>query len=261
MKTQKIIVVLILVLFANKASACLDAYQKRVFPLGKCDQGLVVLELDMQRHEARDTPMEKMVIAWSGKSYLRIYTKNNKQIHSEIIDAKLELLGSTYVKDLYTTFSEAENRAKKFNSFQSAEVINISFYHYEKSDEYKLEVDTNSVQLFLSSTEFDKTELHIFSENNPFSQKYLQRMTRYGTDEDIDRETKNNIHRWISISSFRTFKIGEETISVIHLGSGQRLESADGTYRPNTTKILCEGQLFNEPILHHGQGFDYINWN
>lgn len=92
------VIIVIYLISVLPSYACLSASQNRIFPIGTCPSGLVVVELQLQRSEYYDkvNKTESMDPGWSGKSFFKIYDDNYKVVHEELIQ-EIEMFLSIFM--------------------------------------------------------------------------------------------------------------------------------------------------------------------
>ncbi|MFL5729261.1 MAG: hypothetical protein ACJ75J_07215 [Cytophagaceae bacterium] len=257
----RLIFSILILLHFQTGMACMSAHQDRLFPVGICAEGLVVVEVHMQRYDKPDKE-DRLDPAWHILSYLNLYDKNHKILKSEILDT-INVLESLYNKPLANTFLKGLQKAKQIPGLVLAMPVSINFCDYRQDcSSASLEFDTIKNKVFIRpGNQKKKVEVSVLRDTISIAANYLGYSAQY---ELQVKELKNFLY----ISSVRIFKVGEKTLTIFHLGSGQGMYSADDEmrqvyppgkeYKPDFQFTNLEASIFEEPLLHHGHGFDFF---
>mgnify|MGYP000148795988 CR=1 FL=1 len=263
---QKTITLLLFILTGNSLFACLSASQNRLFPLGKTSEGLCVVETHLNRTEYREKGKETIEIkpAWGGISFFKIYDKNNKEIYSTTIDTITLFEQVHYDSVINRIFKKGLKLAKAYPDFIAAKPISITFCDYQVAcSKAELLYDTlnNKISILLQSN--TKHEVSTLFGPTSIASNLLD---YYGGFDDADLSAKS-FYGSLYISSVRQFQVGNKKLTIAHIGSGQTFELEEGgTYPPRKEYkskfafIDLNKSVFEEPVLHHGHGFDLFIW-
>ena len=248
--------------------ACSGAAQNRIFPLGSCPQGIVVVEVHLGRWDvmADDITMTEAKqidfdIAWGGISYLKIYDKNYQTVSYEVIDS-LEAFSANstkYNNAIGKTFDKGMKLAQNMPNFIPAKPISIWFCDYKKkSKKASLLYDVESNKLFLKLPNKNKYEVPFLEDKTAISALVFHYYGFFNDDEADDPEIK--IPKGIFyINSVRRFDLNGQKLTIVHIGTGDmifKLKSKE--YAPKFPFKDINHSVFEEPVLHHGRGFDFF---
>jgi hypothetical protein len=263
---RQTLIILFFTLTVNSLFACLSASQNRLFPLGQTSKGLCVAETHLYRTEFRekDKPVIELKAAWRGISYFKIYDSHYKEIYSEVIDSIKLFKQHDYDSIINRSFKKALSLAEKYPDFVAAAPISITFCDYqERCSKARLlyDIKNNKVSIRLpNKISYDVTVLFDTASIASNLLNYYRSFDDAGLSA---KAFKGNLY----INSVRQFQIGNKKLTVVHIGRGQALElTKGGTYPPGkeyTAKFAFTGinkTVFEEPVLHHGQGFDFYIW-
>jgi len=251
----------ILFLSTHQAIACLSASQNRLFPLGQTAKGLLVVET----HLHRDFYMGKMEksAAWAGISYFKIYDENYNEIHSEILDTIKQFEQKYYDSIIGRTFEKGLKTAKKYTDFISAKPVSISFCDYEQHcSKATLVFDTLQNEISVTLPNKIKHKVIPLWDSTSVASNVIEYYYGFDDGELSAKALKDNL----CIDSVRQFQIGNKKLTIVHLGSGQKYMNADGIIIPGKEYpapfefTTLSNSVFNEPVLHHGTGFDFFIW-
>ena len=264
---KPLLTLILLAAQTNGLFACLAASQCRLFPLGQCSKGLVVVETHLYRTESRGKTKEliEMKPAWFGKSYFKIYDKNHKEVYSELIDTIKQFKQHQYDSILGKTFSKGLELAAKYSNLVYAKPVSIKFCDYqEKCSCAELLFDTIANKISILLPNKTKHEIKVLFDTTSMASTLVSYYGGYEEMASLAKSFKGNFY----INSVREFKIGAKRLTVVHLGSGDSFELTDGgTYPPGkeyNAKFSFTDltkSTFVEPVLHHGKGFDFYIWN
>ncbi len=263
---KQTLIILFFTLTTNSLFACLSASQNRLFPLGQTSKGMCVVETHLHRTEFREIGKEVMEMkpAWGGISYFKIYDTNYKEIYSSILDTIRLFEQHHYDSIIGKTFRKGLELAKKYSDFIAAKPISITFCDYQKScSKAELVFDTINNKISIQLSNKIKYDVKILFDKTSIASNLLD---YYGGFDDADLSAKSFNER-LYVNSVRQFQIGNKKLTIVHIGSGQTFELAEGgTYPPGKEykakfafTDICKS-VFEEPVLHHGHGFDFFIW-
>jgi hypothetical protein len=273
---KQTLIILVFILTTKNLFVCSLASQYRLFPLGQTSKGLCVVETHLSRTEfienenKNDTINDEEIefemelgTRWVGISYFKIYDVNHKEVYTEMLDT-IMFEENNYDSIVDKTFQKGLKLVEKYPDFVVAKPISLTFCDYgEKCSKAKLLFDTinNKIHVQLQNkaiynikTLFDSTSIV-----SNFLKDYVN-----GFD-DIDISAKSFIGQ-LHVNSVRQFQIGSKKLTIVHIGTGQFLELADGRtpsreeYKAKFAFTDINKSVFEEPVLHHGHGFDFYMW-
>ncbi len=240
----------------------MSASQNRLFPLGQTSKGLCAVEAHLFRTELREKNNEgvEMKPAWHGISYFKIYDKNYKAIFSEILDT-IKLFKQQHYDSIITkTLVKGLALAKIYPDFVVAKLTSMTFCNYqERCSKAQLLFDTVNNKISISLSGKIKYNVGVLSDSTSIASNILD---YYGGFDDADLSAKGfkgNLY----INSIRQFQIGNKKLTIVHIGCGQNYEEGDPPkkeYTPEFAFTDINDSVFEEPVLHHGHGFDFYIW-
>ncbi len=262
---KQTLIILILNLTTNSLFACLSASQNRLFPLGQTTKGLCVVETHLYRTEFReDKKGSEIKTGWGGFSYFKIYDKNYKEIYSATLDTIRLFEEHHYDSIVGKTLNKGLALAKTYPDFVTAKPLSISFCDYQQTcAKARLLFDTINNKIKIQLPNKIKYDVKVLFDSTSIASNVLD---YYGGFDDADISAKG-FNGNIYINSVRQFLIGNKKLIIAHIGSGQTFEHTDGgTYPPGKEYKAkfpftdISKSVFEEPVLHHGHGFDFFIW-
>lgn len=241
----------------HAASACLSAHQNRIFPIGTCEKGLVVLEVHLDRDDniegedgriALDDPM------WYGKVYCNIY--NYYELwESDTLGVLKEFKESALIELLKPYRLQCIESAKKLPGFTPAEKESITFYGYSTGAGVSIVADTMAQTASVKISNSIEADIPLFALSFPLYEDY---QAYYGDVVDT-AEYITGLKQGLLVGSARRYNIGKQKLYIVHLESGQHYPDLEGDkiIHAAESKHFIETGLFTEPVMHHGHGFDF----
>ncbi len=244
---MKIILFLCFILSISPVIACLVADQNRMFPVGISPSGLVVVEVHMHRGE-KTTESYEMIPVWGGTGYLNVYDKNYKLISSKTID---EFAHTSDVEDeISQIFRKGSKLAKKIDGLIPAKPLEIYFCDYlQNCSKAQFAYDSIIQQPYVMLGN-RKYAIPILFDSTSIASNYLN---YYSSFEPEDAAYMQNL----GINSVRQFQLGDQVLTIVHLGCGQH-DSDEKEHAANFKFEKLEESIFPEYVLHHGHGFDFF---
>lgn len=259
MKTGLILVVF---LFQSlSAFACLFAKQHKLFPVGINNDNIVFIETHIYRAEdisKNDKERNTLKIKWEIKTYISIYNKSQDLISKTEIDDS-EIKGDSYVQLLKTSYAKGlfqiESLYPNLDHF-TAEYL--SFCDYQKKCK-RLEIQHDSLNK-KDTFKYKKQDFNVKLPSNK-------------NDEESDTFT-GDLSAYF-LNSIRVYKTKDLELVIGHLATGHEVsmgwitdnpknksnESGDPIheakpYDPDFEFKELHVPVYQEPIMHHGYGFD-----
>jgi hypothetical protein len=244
--------------FSISANACLHATQNRIFPLGICSDGLVVIEIHTERGEMVNFEFgDELIAEWSARSYLKIYDKNRKEIKSEVLDSLLLIPYKQYLTEINKTFERGLAKAYYLRDFIPAKPVSIGFCNYNSTcSQAILSVDSIKCQAYLECSIIRKVEIDIIRDSCSVASNYIAWLG--GFDYESKNEYLLYLCQGLSIGSIRKYKIGNTSLTIVHLANGS--STSEEEIAPNFNFDTLENSIFEEPTPYHGHGFDFLIW-
>jgi hypothetical protein len=258
---DKTIFLCVFFLLSFSASACLNTTQFRTFPVGISENKIIAIDFDIRRTSVEEgkfrakleieskSPIDEM---WFLKAYVSYYTFDQKLINKELVYATYQV-GRSYMDSLKLAYNtgimQITLRHEQLDLFKLSA---LSHCRFQKQCAYiSIKTDTNQSKSFAI---IDGKELPI---NFIADTSNLD----FSSNSHIDGMLKG-----FYISSTRIYTCNEITLTAGHVQTG--LEIANGSISENETDeesnevfstINDSSQkldLTQEPLLHHGYGFD-----
>lgn len=263
---KQTLIILLFTLTTNSLFACLSASQNRLFLLGQTSKGLCVVETHLYRTEFRENEKEiiEMKPAWGGISYFKIYDKNYKEVYSETIDTIRLFQQQHYDSIIDKTFKKGLRLAEKYPDFVATKPISITFCDYQETcSKAELLFDTINNRISIRLPNKVKYDIKVLFDSTSIASNLLNYYGGFDDAELSAKSFKGNLY----INSVRQFQIGNKKLTIVHIGSGQTFELAEGgtyppgkEYKPKFPFTDINKSVFEEPVLHHGHGFDFYIW-
>jgi hypothetical protein len=241
----------------NETKACGEAHQNRLFLIGKSDANYVFFETHLHRKDSRT--MFSKSYSWEGITYLKTYDKFNNQISSTPIDTLIDVQDLVYDTVIKHSFKKCINLAQSLPNIKFASIEKFIFADFErKCSIITLVIDTLSNQSYLIWKK--KTyPISILNDSSSIAQNYTERFK----NDDI-HSLYISMYYEVYISSVRIFKIENEKILIAHLAGGERPFGPNGDeykgkeYKPTFKYGENQHTYFQEPLIYHGNGFDFF---
>ena len=258
------IILLIAFLFTTKLFACLRTTQYKTFPIGIINKHIISVDMLIDRsgylEEKIKSDFSIPKIMWHIASYISVYDTNGKLIYSKLFE-KNEIKQKKYITLLQAMYhSSLKSIRRKYPRLTYFKLEYLSFCDFQKKCEIlELKKDTLHNKNFL----FYKTK------------KYSINLNRYKKYEKSMLYT-NDLSAYL-ISSVRKYKAKNIEIIVGHLEYGHEISMGWITNNPNKkpkneTDIVIhpkekkptfdfsklENAVYEEPLLHHAYGFDFL---
>jgi hypothetical protein len=256
---MKVFLMLLLVSITNFAFGCLSASQNRVFPIGTIGNKVIVAEFRLSRSDG----VELSEPRWRGVNYIKAYDANMMELSSIIVDSLGFFNDSLYLKVVSTSFKIAVEKARQtFPELVIANFNSLQHCDYQFSCfEYSLIFDSVSRKISIQIEDPKLYEISVLRDSTSIAESVYSQANEYRESDLFDYLNRN-----LYISSVRTYIIGSQKVFVFHLGNGHVFESVNGGFYPPGTKQSnsdfnpqnIENSVFINPVLHHGNGFDFI---
>ena len=248
---KKLIILTILIFSSFKIFACAHAEINRIFPVGIVPGGVAVIEMRLVRGE-----VDERTTRWAGTSALVIYNEQQQEKSRALVDT-LRFLERDYDVEINKAFRAGLEKAKRVQGIELLKPVSILFADYsDKCSALRLKNDTNKRELSLVVNK-KNYPVTVMNDANSIARVWMK---RYFDDGMKDYWS---YYMGLGISSVRKFKAGNRELLVVHLGSGQTMYSADNKPYPAGKEYKAkfqfdniENSAFDEPMMHHGRGFD-----
>lgn len=243
-------------------NACLSANQYKIFPIGIKDTEIITLTAHINRYDSFDKNEEFKIpkIGWSIKYYIATYDLNGKLIFQDKTE-KLIVESEHYNEELSKTYERKLKEIKLQNK-------NIQFFTPEYISFCDFQKKCNILTL-KNNLKKEEDYLIYESEKHPISLNAFQEFKRSATFTD-------NLSAYY-LSSIRVYKSNNIKVVIGHVGTGYETSMGWITNDPNKKPkdeydvvILAQEHkpnfkfdqlsktIYEEPLLHHGYGFDFL---
>lgn len=265
MKFRFRLIILVFFLKSLNSFACLSAKQHKLFPIGILEGKIIAIEAhihrteDINRNDKNETS-RSVSEKWIIKSYVVIYDTSQKLISKTEIDSA-EIKGHSYTTLLQSHYIRGLLRIKSlYHNLDYFTSDYISFCDYQKKCK-KLELKRDSIAK-KDSFKYKNTEYVIkFEENkkDKASALFIDDLSSY------------------YLSSVRIYKAKGVELVIGHLATGHEVsmgwitknpeekETKDGykykarkEYLPDFKLKELYTAIYQEPLMHHGYGFDFF---
>lgn len=275
----RIFVLLLLLSATLSLYPCAGAYQFKMFPVGMVGDDIVTVDMQMWRSDFCMDDLDSGRGAfeggcWTLQSYISRYDKNQKLLSSVKADS-IQIRGFFYDKVLGLLYSKVFDRVVKENKNISLFTPEyISFCGYQQKCNM---VALTGKNLLYKQKKYPLTILDM--ENHAyygFNHNYFQAYEGKITSED--KEVYDKLIEGFAISSVRRFTVQGKELLVVHLQRGHELSMGWITNNPKDPRLKkkdddnfvilkqehipdipfkdIRSAVYEEPILHHGYGFD-----
>ncbi|MEW6469474.1 MAG: hypothetical protein AB1458_11135 [Bacteroidota bacterium] len=250
------LLLLFFLVVSNVSSACLSAYQFKIFPVGVSDGKLITLDVKIRRTQAigNDCPGLETKGQWQEKwllfAYISVYTKEQKLLSSSVRDSAVSAC-TGYLDSLKKIYSRCYGLIlKEHPALDLFTPGYISFCDYQKKcDLVALSHDT------LSDMDY------LFYQSKFYPLSVIKDTSYYGFNKNY-YYTGTSVGMYVS--SVRLYTSKTMTLVIAHLGTGHEigLREEDGQlpaakeYQPKLEFKDIKLAVYTEPIMHHGYGFD-----
>jgi len=267
--TKIIVTILIIISSWTSVFGCLNTYQFKIFPVGVYEDNIISVDVKIRRtslyegNRFLDLKIEdpdKHELIWILYTYIATYDKNQK-IQSLVPFDTVYEIGDNYVDTLLTAYYRGYKLITE--SFSAIELFSpdyISFCDFQKEcNLISVNYDTIRKQDYLVYKR-KKYPITIVSDTS----YYAYRRAYHSGNTD-----------GFYISSVRLYKSSKITIVLAHLETGQEISMRWNTddsnknseekddpfivpkeHKPDIAFKDIDKAVFQEPLLHHGYGFD-----
>lgn len=267
----KIILILTLFIFQNKATACSYAYQYSLFPLGSSMGNLIVLEVELERYVStpdqmigrRMPDMNKTIeTRWKGNLRLKSISKDSSLLLEEF--GFLDINDENYHENLRPYFHKALKKAQELPLFELAELLEEGLCKYDNScDFFYKTLDTTTVNVYCAVNKeqyAQKRQAVIFPDIVLHKFENMTKM-QFSDMEKVEIESRLDFYDVWNKYNVRLYKIGEQTIAIYTLGWGQkRYYKETKTEKWNDNLGPVEDYIRGNDVMRHGQRFDFMQW-
>lgn len=246
------------------ANACMHALQNRIFPLGWCNKGWVVLETHLERNfmKSDTAPGSKVKTGWRGIAYYKIYKDASHTVSSTLLDSVKLFDNGNYVVEVQKLVDKALVKAKLQKSFFEVAPQSIYYCDYTcNCSKVQLTFDTIQNQVWLQYPQGKKQEVTVLHKNAFILNQLFEDYFLFNNSGQI---LTTSLMQSLNVSSVRKFKAGTKELTIVHLGSGERMPISETEYEQGKEYPGSEpfnnlhNSVYHEPLLHHGRGFDFM---
>ncbi|MDR1761312.1 MAG: hypothetical protein LBR55_02565 [Bacteroidales bacterium] len=258
MKTIKKYTLLIVCFCSSLSSfACLSAYQFKIFPAGFVDNEIVTVDFQIQRGGTM-SENEEFLMDWYLWAYISTYNQNQQLIKAAPFDS-VKIKSDEYLPKLQEMYNAAF--AKIQTDFPSIELFTptyISFCDFQtKCKLIEIHTVNDTITYSATYTEIYKIPDALLYKNKKYPLDIIKDTLYYGFKGALEYI---EIPRYIS--SYRIYEAGTVKLVVFHLGRGDDLymreeyKTPAKEHKPKFNFKDIKTAVYEEPLLHHGFGFD-----
>lgn len=265
---MKFLIIVYLALSAIPSFACLNTYQFKVFPVGITNNDIITIDFQIYRTSTEEGKrwLELEIDAEQGDSemwiidaYISVYDKRQK-LKSNTHFEKTYSIGESYLELLKKIYSKGYKRIlEEYPKLDSFTPEYLSYCDFQKRC-HLLEV---------AYEEKHNKDFLIYNEKQ-YEVEIIKDTTYFGFDRNrYHSERITEFH----ISSVRIYKCKDVELVVSHLETGHEISMGWITsdpevvkenemarlskeYKPPIEFREIEHSVYEEPLLHHGYGFD-----
>lgn len=268
--TKQIYILILLIFQTTFSFACLNTYQFKIFPVGVSQDKIITVDVQIRRTSQVEgnrwlklglEKTDEWSEMWILYSYVSTYDKNQKLISLTPLDTTYSI-GKHYTDTLDKAYQNGlKIIAKEFTDLEYFKPEYISFCDFQqKCNIVKIQSDT------LSNKDF------VVYEGKKYQTDIVRDTSYYGfCRSPYHPETITGLN----INSVRIYKTKTMTLLITHLATGHEIsmgwitsdpkkagKTEDGEislakeYKPNLTFTDIKKSTYEEPLLHHGYGFD-----
>lgn len=244
-------------LTGSSAFACMNTFQRKIFPIGVADGKILALQVEILRTSIEEGRFRYGLEAPDGSEYGIMWMLVSSQV-------ELDKTGkSVFRGPVDTTFAISES--------YSAELADIFSAHLNqaRADLPQLELFTPE---YASDCEYQKTceRVTLISDSARKADFLLvegKEIPAAGLAEAAKTSherlsTEPPFALYLDISTVRIFNTSSLRIMVVHLGQGEDLYDEEYVQQPEHKAdfpfVQLENSTFEEPILHHAWGTDIL---
>ncbi len=264
----------ILSLFLQSVSsqACLNTYQFKIFPVGMHSDTIITVDMQIRRTSQAEgnrwlrlglDSADEWTEMWMIEGFISKYDKTQHLLCKESIgftfsleERYLDTLQSFYMKG-YTSICTRYPAIKLFNP------VYVSYCDFQQSCEY----------IKLTENALTKKSYFVY-QNNSYLLSVLEDTSYYGFDQN--EPSAIHIMKFYA-NSIRVYKLDDVELVIGHVATGHEISMGWITSDPKAAKKMGkEGEtailvkeykpdlqftnitkaVYEEPLLHHGYGFD-----
>lgn len=268
MKAFWALIICIVTISCFEAQACYVARQTRTLPLGVVGKEILALNLVMVRgHEIPDTAkIQTDDPWWHGTARLVLFNAENFAISSTLNSIPVSWSEPNEQAALEHLYGKILEKANLLNGFKPFTPSQISFCNFRQNCSMaSITHNGDSTKAFvkyqITGGLYDISQVSLHD-----SSTVVYYVGAEGPDKYFPEELWDCDH--VDIGSTRTFSIGNRTLLLINLNTGQKFELEDGTLEPMPAEYRPAYPLFDrlehcsyvEPLLHHGTSVDIPIW-
>ncbi len=250
-------ILIILIFKATFSFACLEAYQFKIFPVGMHNDTIVTIDIQVRRTsqvvgnrllDLNLDSVDEWETMWILNAFISKYDNNQNIIEKESIGTTYSLK-NTYLDSLQTIYQKGYDKiTTQYADIKLFKPAYISFCDFQST--------CNLISLSYDET---KDQDYLINNNKKYGLKIIRDETYYGFNNSAFHP--RNISE-INISSTRLYKTEGFELMVLHLANGHKMKAVNEPdlppkeYTPDWVFSNIKSAVYEEPVLHHGYGFD-----
>jgi len=258
---KKICTLLILCLCTTLSSfACMSAYQFKIFPVGIVGNEIVTIDFQIHRGGTM-SENEEFLMDWYLRAYISTYNQNQQLIKATPFDS-VKIKSNGYLPKLQEMYNAAFTKIQ--TNFPTIELFTptyISFCDFQtKCKLIEIHTVNDTITYSATRTEIYKTPNALLYKNKKYPLDIVKDTLYYGFGVKGALEAVGIPYH---ISSYRIYETKTVKLIVFHLATGnglydreERNEPPNKEHKPKFKFKNIKTAVYEEPLLHHGFGFD-----
>ena len=254
----------ILILYSTISFACFSTTQFKTFPIGINNGNIITIDAFIYRDSYIDKDSTNKYsmpkILWEIKSFIAIYDMNGKLISKQVIEIS-EIKNDKYLSQLRSSYKKGIQIIKeKYSKIKYFKPSYISYCDFQKKCEI-LEIENDTI---------NKNDYLVYK-----GTKHTINLNNYSEYKKSMLYSDDLISYFIS--STRIYRMDKIEIVIGHLETGHEISMGWITTdknkkpkddydvviiaeekKPNFEFSELENAIYEEPLLHHGYGFDFL---
>ncbi len=270
--TKTILVILILIFNVITSFACLNTYQFKIFPVGVYNDTILTIDVQIRRTSQVEgnrwlelglDSIDEWSEMWIMNAFVSKYDQNQKLFEKEDIGMTYSI-GKNYLDSLQMIYLKGFDKLKsQYSELKLFKPTYISFCDFQQSCEL--------IKLLNDST-VDKDYLIYAEKKYPID---VIRDTSYYAFGKSVYHPENILGLYAN--SIRIYQIDDFELIISHLATGHEIGmgwitsdpeifkekqakeepvSLSNEHKPKFDFIDIRQSVYEEPLLHHGYGFD-----
>lgn len=268
LKTMRFTIFLIatIILSSMSVQACEWAVQSRILPIAVIDNEIIALNIRMKRTwQAPDSSGDDNMWYWNGNASLVSFSPLNlkitKQYHTETFSWSHQDVENS-INELYAGYLKMANKILGIKLLVPDE---MEMYYFKGKPQLDFVVEKGDTAAYVTHNDLPVWKVPLPNWEYTDSSSILYYPNAKSAEEMSQLyEISHQPSITNAIGSIRSFKIGNNKLIILHVGSGDLISFDDGEELPLYGSAPTFDKLINcayeEPVLWHGIGQDIPIW-